>query len=450
MKKHGKMILPNILLVLSLLLSGCGENAEEQKETTRGGEDEKPQTSFTEKGEQWEQNTVKETDGDNPSGEKSEQPEESAEEVDLPPDESLFEYYDLLNAEYEKYGITSPADYIRYDNYDYEFYYTLGKNIIYFENPYDSEKSGSYNIVTKERKTYIGGSNLERATFWSHNWCGDTRYDFFCGNGEPRLYIRTMSDKGEYKDAICVTFKGDEQWDKIKYGGDAEDKLVYSQPDGTLFLTVISNYDGDSHKAQYMISPDYKALTELPNPEVEAEHGIKETKSFRIIGCWNNRVYALADDIGFCCLNTDTLTWEIPDTVGHFGGVIKSVGRYLLSGCTVFDMETNEVVVHNDNFAKNCGSFARTYRGGKYNVINKDGNWYFCRCASDGSDVDFKYYESHSLGEQRSGRCFPISDEYYIYMDEYGYFLRRYETGADWEETIFLIDEAKTFWEEDS
>lgn len=436
MKKHGKMILPNILLVLSLLLSGCGENAEEQKEITRGGEDEKPQTSFTEKGEQWEQNTVKETDGDNPSGEKSEQPEESAEEGDLPPDESLFEYYDLLNAEYEKYGITSPS-YNPHGKgmYPLHYYFSSKQQTFVFElNPssWGENELVSYNAKTGELKT---GLTPGRHPNMVMEWCGDIMYSStFWNTGEKRIFVRNIdgspvADGGrEY-----IAFDGDERWEDINYyTGD-----IYTQPDGTMFFFADCR---SKNNCGYMISPDREKLTELPRPEVEVAHGIKEARDFKIVGCWNNKVFALAGDIGFCCLDTDSLTWETLD-VEHIdkSSRFKTVGRYLLSDCTVFDMETKEIIVHNDNFSKNCGSFAKSYYGGKHNIIMKGNNWYFCRCASDGSDVDLKYFESYSVDEQDAKAHYCISNEYYAYRDEYGYFLRRYETGADWEETLYLF-----------
>lgn len=437
MKKHGKMILPNILLVLSLLLSGCGENAEEQKEITRSGENEKPQTSFTEKGEQWEQNTVKETDGDNPSGEKSEEPEESAEEGDLPPDESLFEYYDLLNAEYEKYGITSPSDdYYGIGTSAVNYYFSSKQQTFVFElgqSTWGENELVSYNVKTEELKTGLtpgGHPNTEM------EWCGDIMYSrTFWNTGEKRIFVRNIDGSPVAEGGRgYIAFDGDERWENIESTGN-----LYTQPDGTMFFFA----SGYGNSCGYMISPDREKLTELPRPAAELAHGIKESRNFKIVGCWNNKVFALADDIGFCCLDTDSLTWETLD-VEHIekSGCFKTVGRYLLSDCTVFDMETKEIIVHNDNFSKNCESFARSYYGGKYNVmLNKNNRtWCFCRCASDGSDIDPKYYESYPYVEESVHKCYPLSSEYYVYCDNYGDFLRRYETGEDWEAAIRLYD----------
>lgn len=456
MKKHGKMILPNILLVLSLLLSGCGENAETLNETNRGDRGENSQGVFEETKERKEESTAEENRGEILSEEESDNTEETTGEEDQPPDESLFEYYDLLDAEYEKYGITSPADFsLYYSIYVKPFYFSSKEQTLVFKFGNDSwgeNELFTYNIKNKELKK--SGLTPGRYPDMGGNtyWCGDIMYgETFWNLGEKRIYVRNfdgsfISSEDEGK-LDYFSFDGDERWDGIRYS----ENEIYSQPDGALFLTVnIKNEFLTGGHTQYMISPDRKVLTELPKPEIEVEHGIKETRKFEIIGCWNNRVYAIADDIGFCCLDTNTLVWEILDKVEHFGGTFKSVGRYLMSNCTVFDMETNEVIVHNDNFSKNCGSFAKSYYGGKYNVIKKNGSWYFCRCTSDGSDVDFKYYEKYSLGEQEESYCYPISDEYYVYADEYGHFLRRYETGADWEETIFLYDEVQALLEENS
>lgn len=442
MKKYKKLKSASFALILSLLLVGCGENASEVNEITKttSGTAEQAQITVNTKGEK---ETTAEEDT---AAETTEEEAAETELEDLPPDESLFEYYDLLNEEFEKYGVTSPMA-----EYKINKYFSSNEQTIviygFKEETVSSRWVGDYTVDVDTKFTY----DIENKTRYSNTIDSDRHDKVVCNDNA--YYTNTSSWWSNRNIYVCkydgtslpmiggFEFNGDELWDSTGYLNS-----IFSQPDGTVFLSFSREYNLE--RIYLMVSPDYETLTQLPKPTIEVEHGFTETRDYDILACYNNMLFVNADDIGFCCIDANNLTWEKLnfDLGGEAAFDCKSVGRYLLFKYTIYDMETKEVVVHNENFPV---SFAETYYGGKYNVAIKNNKWYFFRCASDGSEVDWKYYESYDLGDQSSSKCTPITDKYYIYEDNYGYFLRAYETGEQWEETIYLKDDrGKIIYEE--
>lgn len=440
MKKSKKMTATSLALVIALLLSGCGENAEEPNDITQNSRTAAPQITV---------NTDEKEEasaGEDISAEADTEETEQTEEEDLPPDESLFEYYDLLNEEFEKYGITSPTYYsgsfgLGYGKYNFS---SKEKTIVI---PKYVFKLGDillmYNIENKTKNAVYEPEGSHKTV------CNDIMYYYddvwWQGKIYQRKYDGTPIPIGDEQYLDYVHFNGNELWDKINYISFVNNSGDFiSQSDGTLFFCCVMRLkDEDSDSLQYfMISPDGETLTQLPKPTIEVEHGFIETRDYKILACYNNKLFVNADDIGFCCLDTDNLTWEKLDfdlSKNNSTHQIKSIGKYILLYDTIYDMETKQVLVHNENFPV---GFASSYYGGKHNVAKINGKWYFLRCASDGSEVDLKYFESYDVEEKSllSATVTPITDKYYIYEDNYGYFLRSYEKGAE-EETMWLKDE---------
>lgn len=99
--------------------------------------------------------------------------------------------------------------------------------------------------------------------------------------------------------------------------------------------------------------------------------------------------------------------------------------------------------MENDSFITNMYR-APLYYGGDYSLLLKDGQWLKVRYY-DKSTEPYGYEVIGSLGTQISDTTSnkkedvirQINNEYYIFTDIYGVFLRKYELGDASEEVIF-------------
>lgn len=448
--KKNKKILSSLILALTLLLSGCGENtADPNKEPKRTSNADGTQAAFkTENTETSDENVIQ-TEQENTS-----------------PDESMFAYYDLLNEEYEKYGVTTPKSLnsIPYNSTKNTIIYYSGNGELLFYNINDKTKKSISTDSTKDiRSGWIFCNNRLYGAKVKYTPPGESWKSAWDKMVHVRNYDGTFInakdiDTNEEPDSVFEAFHfigKSELWDSLE-----SVNAFLSQPDGTVFLRCKKEYSFDM--ITLMVSPDYKTLTELPDPEIKEEHGSTKVTDYFPIACHNNKLFVISNSNNpdFFCIDTKTMTSEqldldLSDEI-HFKGMfeygaktyndvfgvsirtssLKSIGRYLLFEHTIFDMETNEVLMHNENFP---GSFAGSYFGGKYNVVKSGGKWCFCKCPSDGSAVYLNDVESYEIKEEDPDKsCTPITDKYYIYEDKFGFFLRTYEKGAEEEETIIL------------
>lgn len=205
----------------------------------------------------------------------------------------------------------------------------------------------------------------------------------------------------------------------------------------------------DTAKGQYMpkrLSADLQTITDLTPPQTEGAHGIGEdVKIGGFIGVYNNKLLAYNEEreegkvyvpaIWAWDLNTNE--WEL--ICEDFADMSKInmitttlVGKYLLTGQYIVDLETGEVVavVDEDNFKEG-------YSGGTYSTIHEEGKYYRGRYANGGGiekGADMPDIDADN------GSVYSVSDTQYVYVDDYGIFLRTYEDGADGEETIYLFE----------
>ncbi|MDE7280849.1 MAG: hypothetical protein K2N36_03805, partial [Ruminiclostridium sp.] len=159
-------------------------------------------------------------------------------------------------------------------------------------------------------------------------------------------------------------------------------------------------------------------------------------------------VYSSHDDSkGYYCLDTDTMTWktvesELNDIDFHSKGC-DIIGRYMLLGSKalnetikIYDMETDTMIAH-------ILSPEFVYDGRDYQLELKEGKLTKIRFPNGGSIPIMETVldtGDKSLSEWY-GTFVPVDEQYYVYRDEYGIFLREYGKGEDGEITIELFDQ---------
>lgn len=169
-------------------------------------------------------------------------------------------------------------------------------------------------------------------------------------------------------------------------------------------------------------------------------------------GAFNGRLYYvsdydapngsnLTDEDVFCYDGTQWIQEKKDDRYDYLDSVC---GKYIkTSKNTVVNCETGEeTAALNNNYASD---FWRTYFGGDYNIMLYDGAWYKVQIPSDGSEVDWSQYqplgkESGVFSTGSDNNIAQLNDTYYLFVDDYGMFLRTYEKGEAEEETVCLFE----------
>lgn len=431
MKTNNNVKTLSCVFCMALLLSACSNNADSSATTAGTTVQAPPVTTGGQKTEITEKEDITEEIA-------------ATTEEDTSPNESLFDYYDLLDAEYKKYGITST---IQAPAIGELALFDLNENVVYMDL-YGTNRMCFLFDSQETKEVDAGGHGSFFGNGMIYHWSDGV--------------LKMMQYDGEYPHEIIdgidqkytgVLFPDDEVWNNIYEIYD-----LHSNPDGTVFLSCrLGSLFSHDETVHLMVSSDGEKLTVLPKPTIEVDHGFTEEVEYSIVACYNNKVFYFSDREGdFGCIDTDTLTLETKELKYNEEKVyvewkdekshenIKTVGRYLLTKYMIYDMEEDKVVLFNKEFGrKDIGigkydpfSFSKTYYGGKYNVYTYKGKWYFLRCPSDGSDMSFDNFESFENPTGLSN--IPISDEYYIFVDSYGVFLRRYDGGSKDEATIFL------------
>lgn len=362
---------------------------------------------------------------------------EETEPEDNTPENNLYAYRDLLNEEYEKCGqlyvVSNPL--------------ILKDKIIFSENNnnvttlqvYDITKkqlSKNFDIKFEIDSKYIYFADIDDGYFyvfdgyWENDYWGYSVLSF-CGNITKYDTNGNILNKVELKDEHCYL-------SDLKF-------------DGTLF--TYSN--SDSCYTNYMYSSDWKTKVELPSIQVDVGHGLTENVTTYTTGImYNNKLlvrlfkdvpYDSSYENPFYYINTDTMTYEKYEKYENsFNYTVNLIGKYEYAVfkengtnvATIYDREKDDVldgvrlpVIVNSDLSK-------LYGVGEYSYIG--GELYRFRYPSDGSDG----MEIRKLGikKDKNAQIYAVNGEYYLYEDQYGYFLRTYEGGEDGEITLMLFE----------
>lgn len=347
--------------------------------------------------------------------------ETSAEETESPSEDERLAYLDLLGEEYERYGRL----------YELEYGKPVCVNGKIIIPPY-----GDYSGVKLENMVVYDVKKRE-ITLEKGDIRGSIAYD--SKNGYIYIFEleKSLSKFDSSGSLICQAKLG---------GGYAVTPTVF--PDGTFVIEKYSDHSYD------LYSSDFKTVTTLPIPQVEVEHGIKkDIQKYKILAKYNNKIYAASlevDTKGYYCLNTDTKTWEkvkselnMNNNSIHYLYVTNIVGKYwFISGTTegerkastmVYDMETDTVIatLSTENYAYDGKGYGLGLQGGvltKYQYPG-DGSETVSEIVIDTGDKELN---------QLYGITDPFDEQYYVYRDDYGVFLREYGKGEDGEVTILL------------
>lgn len=439
MKNKNKII--SILMCLSLaLVPGCsqdngGEPAATPADAFAAGNADSIGTTTTTAAEE------------NPAGAVSDETAAEVTEAAETASGELFAYYDLLKEEYEKCG---RLYYIDYAPAGYRNYYIrrINEKILNLNEAIDGATLYEYDLEKKESKDI---------TFTLSDPVG--YYQFFYDDKNGYIYALGNSTISKYDNSGKLI--NQLEWDGYLYqDGKCAVKLF---SDGT-FLTQ----EEGKHN---LYSSDWTTKKEVPVIQAEAGHGLKKDVDFSncyFVTKYNNKVYAyvLGDKVeGFYCLNTDTMTWEEVKSglsemtrdsgyrwSNNFIPDIYTIGRYLLitgdyvnqqdKTSKIYDMETDTVIA-----TLACQDFY--YTGKDHDLSLNGGILTKTRYPSDGSEpvietvIDTGNTELNENDYYSSYRAvtLPVNEQYYVFEDEYGIFLREYDKGEEGEITVVMFEQ---------
>lgn len=351
--------------------------------------------------------------------EKTEAPTENKE---------LYKHYDLLAAEYEKTGNTSPISLICFNGFNEygDVAFCDGKVMFSYFDGKNKYSLFIYDINTKEliEIPVKGGSYLYYQNGYLYSFTGQSIRDG----------IVKYDLKGNEVASITLDFE--------KYTITDEGYIyVLEYPRGS-----------------YIISPDLSTVSPMPDLTIKDSHGLETAidggvLGYGIVAAYGNKLLAVYDNVLYY-FDVDNMTWskskftDAPDFVYN----CKTYGKYLVNNETIFDMETEEIVT--ERIANFDGEikFADTYFGGMYNIVHINDNYrddkgaFYCvqfpEIAAD--DYERHYIEDNNavaLGTDiQEGSIHQINDAYYIFKDNKGIFLRTYEKGETEEEIVYVFN----------
>lgn len=358
----------------------------------------------------------------------------------------LFAYYDLLKEEYEKCG---RLYYIDYAPVDYRNYHIkrVNEKILNLNEAIDGATLYEYDLEKKESKDI---------TFTLSDPVG--YYQFFYDDKNGYIYALGNSTISKYDNSGKLL--NQLEWDGYLYQDGKCTVKLFS--DGT-FLTQ----EEGKHN---LYSSDWTTKTEIPPLQAEVGHGLKKDVDF--YGCnfvtkYNNKLYTYVlsgDAEGFYCLNTDTMTWEAVKSElsemnrdsGYNWGYsdtvdIYAIGRYFLITTSyinqraetskIYDMETDTVIATVSNLG------IVDYMGKDYDLILDRGVLTKNKYPSDGSEpvietvIDTGDTSLKTNYSTMKDMLIPVNEQYYVFEDEYGIFLREYDKGEDGEITVVMFEQ---------
>ncbi len=425
MKKKAIMLLA---LAAAMTMSACGgDNGGTEEEVTAANGSVSEEKTTTEK------ETEKET-------------EETTTEATTvaEPENELLAYYKPLSEEYEKYkGKKVTSRYTFSNAYNDEFAPMAEyNNVLYFHNETNNcNEIYSYNIDTKEYKKILDLYNIEFPNAPSNAFFG---LDFLDGYFYVDCYVRNSEIQANEFNSL---YKMDLEGNIVQSVSFDKALFAYVYSDGSIIYAENNSAAENADASGYVysvISPDFKTTTEIKAPEIEAEHGIMEKIAI-------GTLRADSDGNLFCSvlsgreafyMKKGTDEWV---DLGEFYSIQNLAGKYcIVDGKTIIDMENGgEVVAESsiDWYDYHGFSATKNYFCGDGNMILHDGAWYKVQIPSDGSNIDFSQYEPMGKESRSENNIIPVNDTYYLYHDDYGYFLHTYEKGEEEEETIVLFEE---------
>lgn len=399
-------------LVLSVSLAACGKSDKWPEEEAAEEED------SAEEETEVEEEPSQEPEQEEP---KKEEPEESAEPTQEPKEESNAgtEFLALLQEEWNNGFVEGKGP--RHTYFDMpssgERQAFIDKGVVYI---YGVKGHGdnfysfcSYDIASKELHESvspdISGSGNFSLYFMDGNF-------YFMGlvfrDSQDSVKSRMYDSNGA---VLATADLGD-----LPYCFFEKGILAQSERDGTIFF----------------LPHNLEEVTEIPDPQREVEHGLKEDVDIGNMFAADGTVYGRDYESHLYRFNADTYEWEDTGNVSDFTNQVGSFcGKYVTRNDGIYDRLTGEQIFEYGDLypaVSEWGHDNLCYFGGdKYlGVKDNEYRWVNLKDLSMSDPLPFPE-DTYSLN--------VLNDTYCVYSDKYGYFLWNYNTGE--EETIVMFEQ---------
>lgn len=353
----------------------------------------------------------------------------------------LYDYYSLLDAESQKYGIGSGLE-LR----EGRFMHLRGTNKIVRVFDTSDLKIEIFDINTGEWSTIKFPHHFGEQVYYNGKiYCAydDTSWNSFT------VLTCDQDIQSAPADQLTFTLKEERLTEDEHWGWNTlELRQILINTDGDIILVNRARNDIES-KCIHWVSADLeekKHIDAVTNIETDDGKTI-EMEILTINGFYKNKLFAglfptNKDNIeysGSYILDIDTMKWR----KSEFKGSV-AVGRYLVSAIGIYDMEDEKYIFYNDELAHYDAEegyyvghiLSNNYYGGKYCIELKDNKWYFVQYPSKGSDVIYNESQSYEIPEDLSdedNKVTALSDKYYLISNKSGTFVRTYEGGKNGE-----------------
>ncbi len=422
------------LLMCASVLAGCGsenEKSTEKKPKKTAGSSVSEKSSEDNKADEVQRKTE-----DNKASETQQETEEQEATTESEEDPELYEYYNLLNEEFEKGNISN-----RTFNMAQVGNFCKYKNKIIFLN-----------------NSPIHGGTIENATVFDTETKQSKTFDLNSGYGDGSVifqngFFYVITDNNElikYDTDGNVVSKVTTDYCKLINIVSSDGKVI-----------VRDNYLGYNDNADHycLVPADFSGKKDIPLPQKDVGHGMTEkVERYEWICFDGDKAYAIAfissKEYGIFCLDTNTLTWtqlkSLSDKLDYnFGKYILQYNGY--ESATFFNIETGEEIAQceyprtGSEILKGSSSCAGLSHHFRKEDENGDERWYTVRHPGNGEFADTDKCEplgkeNFSENAYNANVIRVIDDTYYAIIDEQGVFLRTYEKGEAEEETIYLFE----------
>lgn len=195
-------------------------------------------------------------------------------------------------------------------------------------------------------------------------------------------------------------------------------------------------YTGEALK---MVSADFKEKTDLPMPiATEGSHGLTvEMEQIGLIGFYNDKLVAFGsnnNEYYLCMMDMNSHEWNCSPSDYYVASSpssnVRIVGKYVLASRGLFNLETGETI--------SSGDFSE-YAGGTFSVSG-----YYREIGQYPKDYEYDEYKQEynfsGTGEYIDDG-YPISDTQFLYVDDYGAFIRNFDDPETDVETVYLAQQ---------
>ncbi len=414
-EEHMKRKTMALMLALSMclsLLSACGSGNTATDDKPPESENVVSSTEQPEESEEPEESKEQPEESEEP---KEEEPEESEE----PKEESNAgtELLALLQEEYQNGFVEGEGPrHTYYNATDRKAF--LHNGVVYIRGVKgygDGSSLCSYNIATKEFGEFVspditGGGNTSLYFMDGNSYF----MGFMFGDGENSVGARMYDCNGAA--LTTVYYLGHQYYYFFEKG-----ILVQSSNDGSIILW----------------SHNLEKIADIPAPQREVEHGLKEDVYVEIYNMFaaDGTAYARDSKSHLYRFNADTCEWEDTGNVSDFTNQVGSFcGKYVTRRDGIYDYAAGEQVLEYGELypaVSEWGHDNLCYFGGdKYlGVKNKEYRWVNLKDLTMSDPLPFPEGKKVTI----------LNDTYCAYEDQYGWFLWNYNTGK--EETIVLFEQ---------